>query len=100
VDALRQNHDPKSASICQAHISLSEPLPAPLSINKLGKFVVRYLLSSRLRFTTGRFVAFLLILVFVTPSRQKMIFGNSVPHCIQLSPLLAFLSSMSILHLT
>ena len=31
VDALRQNHDPKSASFCRAHISLSESLPAPLS---------------------------------------------------------------------
>ena len=30
VDALRQTHDPRSASICQAHISLSEPLPAAL----------------------------------------------------------------------
>ena len=31
VDALRQTHAPKSASICQAHISLSEPLAAALS---------------------------------------------------------------------
>lgn len=30
VDALRQTYDPKSASICQAHISLSESLPSPL----------------------------------------------------------------------
>jgi 2'-5' RNA ligase len=37
VDALRQNHDPKSASICQAHISLSEPLPAPLSNQQIGE---------------------------------------------------------------
>jgi len=26
VNALRQEHDPRSASICEAHISLSEPL--------------------------------------------------------------------------
>ena len=26
VDALRENYDPKSASFCRAHISLSEPL--------------------------------------------------------------------------
>lgn len=31
VDALRRRYDPKSASICQAHISLSAPLQAPLS---------------------------------------------------------------------
>lgn len=31
IDALRQAHDPKSAPICQAHISLSEPLPGPMT---------------------------------------------------------------------
>lgn len=31
TDALRRAYDAKSASICQAHISLSEPLQAPLS---------------------------------------------------------------------
>lgn len=35
VDALRQTYDPKSASICRAHISLSESLPAPLSDEQL-----------------------------------------------------------------
>ncbi len=35
VDALRQTYDPKSASGCQAHISLSESLPAPLSDEQL-----------------------------------------------------------------
>ncbi len=30
VDALRQTYDPKSAAICQAHISLTEPLQTPL----------------------------------------------------------------------
>jgi hypothetical protein len=29
MDRLRELHDPRSASICQAHISLSEPLPTP-----------------------------------------------------------------------
>ncbi len=31
VDALRNKYDPKTASYCQAHISLSEPLPNPPS---------------------------------------------------------------------
>jgi 2'-5' RNA ligase len=31
IDALRTRHDPTSASYCQAHISLSEPLPAPVT---------------------------------------------------------------------
>ena len=31
VNALRQEHDPKSASICEAHISLSEPLTKEFS---------------------------------------------------------------------
>src|SRR5690348_15881411 len=31
VDALRSTYDPQSASYCQAHISLSRPLPRPLS---------------------------------------------------------------------
>ncbi|MBK8509676.1 MAG: 2'-5' RNA ligase family protein [Candidatus Competibacteraceae bacterium] len=35
VDALRQTYDPRSASGCQAHISLSESLPAPLSDEQL-----------------------------------------------------------------
>src|SRR5687767_14882296 len=35
VDGLRQTYDPKSASICQAHISLSEPLQAPLSVEQV-----------------------------------------------------------------
>ena len=43
VDALRERHDPKSASICQAHISLSEPLPRPLTRELLS--VVRLALS-------------------------------------------------------
>ena len=32
VDALRENYDPKSASFCRAHISLSEPLIKLLQI--------------------------------------------------------------------
>ena len=35
VDALRRLYDPKTASICQAHISLSEPLQAPLTNEQL-----------------------------------------------------------------
>jgi 2'-5' RNA ligase len=31
IDALRRRYDPESASICQAHISLSEPLGSPLT---------------------------------------------------------------------
>ena len=31
VDELRRVNDPRSHAICQAHISLSEPLPRPLS---------------------------------------------------------------------
>ena len=31
VDALRREHDPRSASICEAHISLSEPLTKEFS---------------------------------------------------------------------
>ncbi|RLT41297.1 MAG: 2'-5' RNA ligase family protein [Chloroflexi bacterium] len=35
VDALRETYDPQSAAICRAHISLSEPLQAPLSEEKI-----------------------------------------------------------------
>jgi 2'-5' RNA ligase len=35
VDALRRIHDPRSAAICQAHVSLSEPLPGPLTSAQL-----------------------------------------------------------------
>jgi 2'-5' RNA ligase len=35
VDELRRRHDPASAAICDAHISLSEPLSAPLSDDQL-----------------------------------------------------------------
>ncbi len=31
IDVLRRAHDPKSASYCQAHLSLSEPLGRPLT---------------------------------------------------------------------
>src|SRR5919206_3379168 len=31
IDQLRHNYDPKSDSYCRAHISLSEPLRAPLT---------------------------------------------------------------------
>lgn len=35
IDALRAQFDPKSSSYCQAHISLSEPLPQPLTEQQL-----------------------------------------------------------------
>jgi 2'-5' RNA ligase len=35
VDELRRRHDPISAAICDAHVSLSEPLSAPLSDDQL-----------------------------------------------------------------
>lgn len=31
IDKLREKHDPKSASICQAHISLSDTLTSPIT---------------------------------------------------------------------
>ena len=37
IDALRNRYDPKSASYCQAHISLSEPLSEPLNQSKLDE---------------------------------------------------------------
>jgi len=37
VDELRRRFDPKSASYCQAHISLSEPLKGPLSGEQLAE---------------------------------------------------------------
>ena len=44
VDALRQEHDPKAASICEAHISLSEPLTKEFSPEVAGE--VRDVLSA------------------------------------------------------
>ena len=35
VDGLREQYDPKSAGICRAHISLSEPLDHPMTIEEL-----------------------------------------------------------------
>src|SRR5688500_12823960 len=35
VDKLRQTYDPKSASYCQAHVSLSEPFQGPLSESQI-----------------------------------------------------------------
>lgn len=37
VNQLRARHDPRSAAICGAHISLSEPLMAPPSHEQLGE---------------------------------------------------------------
>ena len=52
IDVLLKTHDARSASICQAHVSLSEPLPRPLAagdMRELGTalrvvdpFVIRY----------------------------------------------------------
>ena len=37
VNELRARHDPKSAAICDAHISLSEPLAGPLTGEQLDE---------------------------------------------------------------
>ena len=37
VDELRKKYDPRSASYRQAHISLSEPLPKPLSESQISE---------------------------------------------------------------
>ena len=37
VDELRKKYDPRSASYCQAHISLSKPLPKPLSESQISE---------------------------------------------------------------
>ncbi|MGH9277820.1 MAG: 2'-5' RNA ligase family protein [Acidimicrobiales bacterium] len=52
VDELRRRHDPKSAAICSAHISLSGPLPGPVTeaqwrelgaaVSGMPRFNVRY----------------------------------------------------------
>lgn len=52
IDALRNAHDPRSASICQAHVSLSEPVPRAFTsqdhleleaiLQTVDPFVVRY----------------------------------------------------------
>jgi 2'-5' RNA ligase len=52
IDALRNTYDPRSAATCQAHVSLSEPLPGPLTaeeemelaaiVGKVDPFVLRY----------------------------------------------------------
>jgi hypothetical protein len=44
IDALRQAHDPKSAAICQAHVSLSEPLPGAITAEHVEE--VRVALSA------------------------------------------------------
>jgi 2'-5' RNA ligase len=40
VNELRARYDPKSAAICDAHISLSEPLVGPLSDSQLNEMRV------------------------------------------------------------
>lgn len=52
IDALRNRHDPKSASYCQAHISLSEPLSEPLNESSLDelRFALRQLQSFDVRY--------------------------------------------------
>lgn len=52
IDALRNRYDPQSASYCQAHISLSEPLSEPLNESKLDelRFALRQLQSFEVRY--------------------------------------------------
>jgi 2'-5' RNA ligase len=49
VDALRRIHDPVSAEICQAHISLTEPLRSELDEQQVGE--IRNRLTTLKRFT-------------------------------------------------
>lgn len=52
IEELRRTHDPRSYAICQAHISLSEPVPRPLTdldlrqleavLGAVDPFVIRY----------------------------------------------------------
>jgi 2'-5' RNA ligase len=51
VDALRRIHDPVSAEICQAHISLTEPLRLALDEQQVGE--IRNRLSTLKSFTIG-----------------------------------------------
>jgi 2'-5' RNA ligase len=44
LDELRRRYDPRSASYCQAHLSLSEPLTGPLSTTQFAE--LRIALSS------------------------------------------------------
>jgi hypothetical protein len=37
VDGLRQRHDPRSAAICTAHVSVSEPLPRAVTAEDLAE---------------------------------------------------------------
>jgi hypothetical protein len=41
VDELRRRHDPRSYRACQAHVSLSEPLPRPLTTEDLAELSAR-----------------------------------------------------------
>ncbi len=49
VDGLRSTHDPKSNRYCRAHISLSEPLGAPLTAAQLDE--IREVLAAVASFT-------------------------------------------------
>ena len=40
VNEMRQRYDPKSAAICDAHITLSEPLSAPLTKGQLEELQI------------------------------------------------------------
>jgi 2'-5' RNA ligase superfamily len=40
VDDLRKTYDPASAAVCQAHVSLSEPIPRPLEEGDLRELLV------------------------------------------------------------
>jgi hypothetical protein len=52
VDRLRRQYDPRSAAICTAHVSLSEPLPRAITKDDLSE------ISSRLEFIQPFLVTF------------------------------------------
>ncbi len=75
VDDLRAKYDPESASYCQAHLSLTEPLSGPLTDSQLAE--VKNVLSNLQPFTVtyGPLCTFPHILVFVMTLIQKNHFG-------------------------
>ena len=79
VDELRKKYDPRSASYCQAHISLSKPLPKPLSESQISELKPHYVSYSRLTYITDLSSVFHLTLESCIPSNQKMDSGNCDP---------------------
>ena len=41
IDALRSEHDPRSAAMCSAHISVSDPLGRPLEADDIAELTDR-----------------------------------------------------------